>query len=95
MYNFDITDITWEYIKDIHEPDHVWYSLQYLIFLKKSWIIIFNLWYVEYNKFIRGNTMIISINEGAVLMYYTLKHKLYLYNKKSWTIIFNNMVIKW
>ena len=36
MYNFDITDITWEYIKDIHEPDHVWYSLQYLIFLKKS-----------------------------------------------------------
>jgi hypothetical protein len=26
---YDI-DVTWEYVMDIHEPDHVWRSLQYL-----------------------------------------------------------------
>ena len=26
---YDI-DVTWEYVMDIHEPDYVWRSLQYL-----------------------------------------------------------------
>ena len=30
----DNSDITWEYVMDIHEPDHVWYSLQYLTYIE-------------------------------------------------------------
>ena len=34
MCKLDITDITWEYIMDIHEPDYIWRSLQYLTYNK-------------------------------------------------------------
>jgi len=26
----DITDITWEYVMDIHEPDMQWRSIEYM-----------------------------------------------------------------